>query len=230
MSTRILYTEDELSLAEIVKESLESKGFTVEHAGDLATAEQLYRQHPPDLILLDVMLPDGEGYALAKRIRMTDRQTPILFLTSKALPQNVVEGFESGGNDYLKKPFSIDELIVRMRVLLTPQRLLHTAEPPGEKPIPIGHFIFDMHKHLLIDAVHRVTALTGREAELLHCLCLHQNRIVPREALLKAIWGSDDFFAGRSLDVFITKLRKLLRSDGSVQILNIRGVGYKLVC
>jgi DNA-binding response OmpR family regulator len=224
---KVLYTEDEESLAEIVRESLEAKGFTVCYASTGAASYSLFITESPDIILLDVMLPDTDGFALSKTIRIKDQKTPILFLTSKSLPENVVSGFESGGNDYLKKPFSIEELIIRMKALLSPDRLVQTTNVAQEAVI-IGNYVFDPVKNY-ISYNNKVQKLTSRESEILRTLYINRNRIIERKKLLESMWGDDDFFTGRSLDVFITKLRKHLREDASVQIINVRGVGYKLV-
>jgi DNA-binding response OmpR family regulator len=226
---KILFAEDELALAEIVKESLESRGFIVSHYDTAVGTFDHYQQHRPDILLLDVMLPDADGFALARQIRVTDPDIPIIFLTSRSLPQDVVTGFESGGNDYLRKPFSMEELIVRIRSLLNKKQSLLTAVPAAETLFTIGSYNFNYHMHKLFydDAV---TDLTSRENEILKLLFLNKNRVVARSSLLMHIWGNDDFTTGRSLDVFITKLRKYLQADGDVQIANVRGIGYKLIC
>ncbi|MBL7728271.1 MAG: response regulator transcription factor [Dinghuibacter sp.] len=225
----ILFLEDEFTLAEIVRETLESKGFNVLHFDKMDDARNSFYKEKPDIVLLDVMLPDGDGYGFAKEIRQTDITTPVIFLTSRSLPADVVKGFESGGNDYLKKPFSIEELIVRIKALLNKHRTLNETQQPLDESVSIGKYIFSYHHSAIIYSSQRKT-LTSREAELLKLMYLNKNRIIDRKTLLESIWGNDDFFTGRSLDVFITKLRKYLDKDPMVKILNIRGIGYKLIC
>ena len=226
----ILFVEDELNLAEIVKESLESRGFAVHHHATAAAALQAYHSIKPDLILLDVMLPDADGFAVARQIRSADLQTPLIFLTAKSLPQDVVTGFENGGNDYLKKPFSMEELIVRIRALTSRGQTLFTSPAGKETQIAIGT-CYSFHHHLgeLVQG-GQVIALTAREAELLKLLLLNKNQVVERSTILLRIWNNDDFFSGRSLDVFISRLRRYLCHDAGVKIINVRGIGYKLVC
>jgi len=223
----ILLVEDEPILAEIVKESLEVRGFEVVHAGTVAQALNSYHNQQPGLIVLDVMLPDGDGFALARQIRATNTEVPIIFLTSKALPQNVVEGFESGGNDYLKKPFSLEELIVRIKALLSQNRLVATHENLAQVT-GLGQYLFEYPASTLsFMGVKR--PLTSREGEILHMLIASKSQVLDRKTLLLRLWGNDDYFSGRSLDVFMAKLRKYLKDDPSVNILNIRGKGYKLI-
>jgi DNA-binding response OmpR family regulator len=227
-STKVLLVEDELVLAEIIRESLQSRGFTVVHAPTAKDALQLYREDPPDIIVLDVMLPDGDGFSVAKHIRNGDVNTPVIFLTSRSLVEDVVEGFESGGNDYLKKPFSLEELIIRMKALLNKNRLAVSIKIDNQN-IRIGHYQFQYPKGILsFSGTEKI--LTSRECEILQMLILNRSQILSRQTLLLTFWNSDDYFSGRSLDVFMAKLRKYLKSDPGVSILNIRGQGYKLIC
>lgn len=225
----VLLVEDEINLAEIIKESLETRGFTVLHCSTAKQALDYYYAHRPGVVVLDVMLPDADGFAVASQIRTTDMDTPVLFLTARSLPQDVVTGFESGGNDYLKKPFSMEELVVRIKALTSNTRTLYGTARPEEASFTIGtQYAFQYHMCLLKSGQQEI-AITGREAELLKLLLVNRNRVVDRAVILMTIWGNDDFFAGRSLDVFITRLRKYLKNDPEVKIVNIRGVGYKLV-
>lgn len=225
---KILFVDDEPALAEIVKETLELKGFEVRHAVSASQTMLLYHQNKPDIILLDVMLPDGDGFSIASQIRQMDVQTPIIFLTSKSLPADVVLGFESGGNDYLKKPFSMQELVVRIKALLSHNRLLYTPEKKNKADVCIGNYSFQYAEGLLtLSGTQRL--LTRRESEILQLLLLNKNGMLDRSVILNTLWGNNDYFSGRSLDVFITKLRKYLKDDPSVVIINIRGQGYKLV-
>jgi len=224
----LLLVEDELSLARIVQDSLETRGFTVHHAADGVRGWELFTEVKPDLVVADVMLPVRDGFALATQIRQVDTAVPILFLTARSQPADVVQGFELGGNDYLKKPFSLEELVVRIRALLGRPPI---AVPPVAGPLTIGRYRFDhpQQRLALADGSQPATSLTHREAELLKCLLDQRNQVLTRTAVLRALWGDDSFFNGRSLDVFITRLRRYLRHDPQVQIVNVRGVGYKLL-
>jgi DNA-binding response OmpR family regulator len=224
---KILFVEDEPALAEIIKESLEGKGFMVSHATTIMEGLAAHKTEVYDILILDVMLPDGDGFSMLKKIRITDWKTPAIFLTSKSLPSDVVNGFESGANDYLKKPFSMDELIIRIRALLGMVNL-NPLDTHRKGIFPIGEFLFHYPEGLL---VYKGTKkqLTFREAEILNMLRIYQEKMISRKDLLLTHWDNDDYFSGRSLDVFITKLRKYLKADPSVAILNFRGQGYKLI-
>ena len=225
---KVLLAEDELSLAFIIKESLEERDFAVQICSNGQVALQEYEKQKPDILVLDIMMPVLDGFAVATRVRKQDNQTPIIFLTSRAQPKDVVAGFEAGANDYLKKPFSMEELIVRIRVLLSDKRILSFTSPDAKDIFSIGSFMFYPNKNMLKQGVMPIN-LTSRESEILKLLCRHQPEILKRDILLETIWGSASFFNARSLDVFITKLRKHLASDPAVQIINVRGIGYKLV-
>lgn len=226
-TVKILFVEDEPALAEIVKERLEMKGFTVQAVTNMAQALTAHANAQFDLLILDVMLPDGDGFSLLKQIRTTDRLTPAIFLTSKSLPADVVNGFESGANDYLKKPFSMEELMIRIRALLGMVNLKPISNDK-KSPFPIGEYLFHYPEGVL---AYKGTKkqLTFREAEILNILQSKHEQMVLRQELLLSQWGNDDYFSGRSLDVFITKLRKYLKQDPSIAILNFRGQGYKLI-
>ena len=224
---KILFVEDEPALAEIVRERLESKGFDVTHATTVLQGLAAHKDELFDILILDVMLPDGDGFSMLKKVRITDWKTPAIFLTSKSLPADVVSGFESGANDYLKKPFSMDELIIRIRALLGIVNV-KSIETHRKGIFPIGEFSFHYPEGLLIYKGAK-KQLTFREAEILNMLRMHQEKTISRKELLLTHWENDDYFSGRSLDVFITKLRKYLKADPSVAILNFRGQGYKLI-
>lgn len=229
--TNVLLAEDELALAHIVRESLEERGFKVDLCADGRQALRQFLKQKPDILVLDVMMPEMDGFELAKKIRETDKLTPIIFLTAKSQVKDVVNGFEIGANDYLKKPFSVEELIVRIKVLLSPNRLF--VRPAAEKrnmneSINIGSLTFNPAKNSLQHGIN-TWSLTARESELLHLICQYDHETAPRKILLEKLWGDDSFFNARSLDVFITKLRNHLKADPHVQLINIRGVGYKLV-
>lgn len=223
----ILLVEDEPVLAEIVRESLQTRGFEVMHADTVKAATHLYYQQAPHLIVLDVMLPDGDGFTLAQHIRSQNVELPIIFLTSRSLPQDVVEGFESGGNDYLKKPFSLEELVVRIKALLSKNRLVSPVVNTAQTTA-LGQYLFEYPASTLTFMGKKHT-LTTREGEILHMLIISKNQVLDRKTLLLRLWGNDDYFSGRSLDVFMAKLRKYLKNDPTVNILNIRGQGYKLI-
>lgn len=222
----ILLIEDEFTLGEIIRESLEAREFSVTHCTSGEKGLQHYFESTPDLLILDVMLPDADGFALARQIRQVNKETPIIFLTAKSLPHHVVEGFESGGNDYLKKPFSLEELVIRIKVLLSRDRLLMPEEDTD--CFEIGNYRFFSRRQLL--EIHGETRkLSSRETELLKMLCVSKNRLVERKTILLKLWNDDHFFNSRSLDVYVTKLRKYLSRDPQLQIINYRGIGYKMV-
>ena len=221
----ILLAEDEPSLGLIIKESLETRNFQVHLAKDGKEAFELYKSIDPKLLVLDVMMPKKDGFTLAKEIRQEDETIPIIFLTAKSQTQDVVEGFTIGGNDYLKKPFSMEELIVRINNLLQRTLIQKKAEI-----INVGAYTFNFPKQQLQFKEEEPSPLTHREAHLLFHLIKNKNQVLDRSLILKKLWGDDDFFNGRSMDVFITKLRKKLKKDESIQIINVRGYGYKLIC
>ncbi len=226
MSTKIkiVLAEDEPNLAQIVKESLETRNFEVFLASNGEEAYKLYKNSNPEILVLDVMMPKKDGFTLAKEIREENKQIPIIFLTAKSQTKDVLEGFEHGGNDYLKKPFSIEELIVRIQSLLNRNSLKIDVNN-----IKIGNYLFNYTKQTL-QLKEETATLTHRESELLYTLYQNKNEISDRSFILKKIWGDDDFFNARSMDVFITKLRKKLKLDENIQIVNVRGYGYKLIC
>ncbi len=221
---RILLAEDEPALGQIIKESLETRNFEVLFCENGEAALTTYLKEKPELLVLDVMMPKKDGFTLAKEIREQDKYIPIIFLTAKSQTKDVVEGFEHGGNDYLKKPFSMEELIVRIHALLERNSL-----KKSNSTIQIGNYTFNYTKQTLFIG-EESQLLTHREAELLYHLTEKRNDVLDRSLILKKIWGDDDFFNARSMDVFISKLRKKLQQDDNVQIVNVRGFGYKLIC
>jgi two-component system alkaline phosphatase synthesis response regulator PhoP len=223
--TKILLAEDEASLGLIIKESLETRGFEVLLCSDGEEALKTYQSEAPKLLVLDVMMPKKDGFTLAKEIREIDDTIPIIFLTAKSQTQDVVEGFTIGGNDYLKKPFSMEELIVRIHNLLNRTQVQKTSDV-----LHIGNFRFDFPKQKLRFKEEETIQLTHREAHLLFHLIKNKNGVLERSVILNKLWGNDDFFSARSMDVFISKLRKKLKQDETIQILNVRGFGYKLTC
>ena len=221
---KVLLAEDEPSLGQIVKESLETRNFEVFHTLNGEEAYEVYKSNSPEILVLDVMMPKKDGFTLAKEIRQENKQIPIIFLTAKSQTKDVVEGFEHGGNDYLKKPFSMEELIVRIHALLNRIELKKNHDN-----INIGNYIFNYIKQTLA-LNNDIKNLTHRESELLFHLSQNKNEILDRTFILKKLWGDDDFFNARSMDVFISKLRKKLKHDENIQIVNVRGYGYKLIC
>lgn len=223
--TTILLAEDEPALGQIIKESLETRDFDVLLCENGEHAFEIYKMKSPELLVLDVMMPKKDGFTLAKEIRSIDDAIPIIFLTAKSQTQDVVEGFSIGGNDYLKKPFSMEELIVRINNLLNRTKVQKTSEI-----LRLGNYTFNFPKQNLQFKNDINVQLTHREAHLLYYLIKNKNAVLNRSVILNKLWGNDDFFSARSMDVFITKLRKKLSQDDSIQIINVRGFGYKLIC
>lgn len=225
-SPRLLLLEDELPLARIVRESLERQGYHVHHAANGVLGLAAFQRDAFDLCIVDVMLPQLDGFAFVAEVRRTNQQVPILFLTAKSQPADVVQGFGVGGNDYLRKPFSLEELAVRLRELL---RRAPAAAPELPATIALGRYHFiPLKQELWLDNTLAVK-LSHRESELLRLLASRRPHPLARQATLLQLWGDDSFFHARSMDVFISRLRKHLRHDPNLAILNIRGVGYRLV-
>ena len=223
---KILLVEDEMALAMLVSDNLSAEGYKVVHAKNGEEGLKAFYRHEPDLVILDVMMPKGDGFSVANTIRDTDRSTPILFLTAKIHVKDVVKGFESGGNDYLRKPFGLEELLIRIKVLLNGGRLSVKSNYQTTKDI--GAYVFDPRKSELVYKGN-IQKLTNKECQLLSLFCQNQERTLTKKTLLLKIWGDDSFFNSRSLDVFVSKLRKSLKNDPRITIVNIRGVGYKLM-
>jgi DNA-binding response OmpR family regulator len=225
---KVLLAEDEVIMGKIIKEALESRGFDVQWAVDGNKAYASYRTFTPDICVLDVMMPHTDGFSVAKQIREIDKNVPIIFLTAKSTVNDLSEGFESGANDYVRKPFSMEELIIRMNALILKKNqnpILHTL---FQDPYRLGQYMFSL-KHQRLEYGNQVYALTHREANLLKLLIQTQNQILDRKFALEQLWGDDSYFNGRSMDVFISKLRKHMQHDARIKILNIRGQGYKLL-
>jgi two-component system alkaline phosphatase synthesis response regulator PhoP len=220
---KLLLAEDEAALGQIIKESLETRDFEVVLCDNGEKAFQQYQSETPEILVLDVMMPKKDGFTLAKEIRAIDDTIPIIFLTAKSQTADVVEGFAIGGNDYLKKPFSMEELIVRIHNLVKRAKTQKTS-----KVLEIGNYKFDFPKQQLQFKQEASVQLTHREAHLLFHLVTNKNAVLDRSVILNKLWGTDDFFTARSMDVFITKLRKKLKQDAAIQIINVRGFGYKL--
>ncbi|HEY8927833.1 MAG TPA: response regulator transcription factor [Mucilaginibacter sp.] len=221
---KVLLLEDELQLAKIVCEILLTSNFAVTHVPNGVLGMEAIRKNEFDICIVDVMMPFMDGFNFAVEVRKTDKHMPILFLTAKSQTEDVIKGYESGGNDYLKKPFSLQELILRVNELLRRR---------GSVPAPlfesIGRYAyFPNRQELWLDG-QMTSKLSHRENELLFLLLQNKNEILERKAVLLKLWGDDSFFNTRTMDVFITKLRRHLKDDPAVEIINVRGVGYKLV-
>lgn len=225
MSTKVLYVEDELFLAKIVLESLESRGYDVKWINDGNDVMDAFRSYKPDICVLDVMLPNQDGFSLGEEIRGLNATVPIIYLTAKSQTQDVISGFSAGGNDYLKKPFSMEELIVRIENLL---QLVTGQSSDVPDKYTFGKFTYDPLRMELDDGSD-IAKLSHRENELLHLLVKHRNKPVERKMILKQLWGDDSFFNSRNLDVYITRLRKYLKQDPSIHINTLKGVGYQFV-
>ena len=224
---KVLYVEDEASLAKIVKESLQSRSFEIVHLPDGQNVLETFKDFKPDVCLFDVMLPVKDGFSLGKEIRAIDPKVPIMFITAKNQTTDVLEGFQSGGNDYIKKPFSLEELIVRIKNLHHISSTDQVTSLQGDN-IRIGRYIFSPNKsELTFDS--EIKRLSYRETQLLSLLTLQKNQVVNRKHILDTLWGDDNFFNSRNLDVYITKLRQYFREDPKVEILTLKAVGYRLI-
>jgi DNA-binding response OmpR family regulator len=220
----ILLAEDDKNLSLLLEEYLNVKGFTVMLCGDGEQALDAFSEREFDLCILDIMMPKMDGFSLAREIKRLDKDMPIIFLTAKSMKEDKLEGFSIGADDYLTKPFSMEELLARVNAILRRSR----KDERATEVYTFGKFNFDYNtQNLSIDSV--TSHLTTKESELLRMLCQKPNEVLEREIALKRIWGNDSYFTARSMDVFITKLRKYLKPDPSVQIVNVHGTGYKLL-
>lgn len=225
-SPKVLLVEDDTSLGFIVSDQLKSQGYEVTLCSDGLEGFKRFNEDNFHMCILDVMMPKKDGFTLSKDIRKIDQNIPILFLTAKSMTEDKVEGFNAGADDYLTKPFSSDELTVRVKALL--KRVNVVEQKPEETKIKLGTYIFDTANYILKHPDFE-KKLTKKEAQILKMLCKFKNQVLPREIVLNGVWGQDDYFVGRSLDVFITKLRKYLDKDEAVTIENIHGIGFKLI-
>ena len=223
---KILLIEDDPNLGYILQESLELQEFEITRKEDGEAGYSTFLKEKFDICLIDVMLPKKDGFTLAKEIRAIDQDIPLIFLTAKSLKEDRIEGLKIGADDYITKPFSMEELILRIQAVL--RRIEKRSFSQNiEKKFEIGNYIFDYEKSVL-SIEGKQQKLTHKEAELLRLLCLHKNQELSREAALKQIWEEDSFFTARSMDVYISKLRKYLEDDESIKINNIHGKGFKL--
>lgn len=219
---KILLVEDDPSLGFVIKDGLMMKGFDAVLCTDGEMALQVFDRESFDLCIVDVMLPKRDGFAVAQTIRRQNKEIPILFITAKSMLEDKVAGFTAGGDDYLVKPFSMEELFLRMDVFLR-----RAGNPAHDDVLQVGTYSFDP-RNLSLEHPEGNKVLTQKESEVLELLCRNRGRILKREEILKNVWGDDDYFMGRSMDVFISKLRKYLKEDPSLEIVNYHGVGFRL--
>lgn len=222
--TKVLYVEDETFLAKIVSETLETRGYDVVLEEDGGKAVQRFDETAPDVCVLDIMLPNKDGFAIADEIREKNAGVPIIFLSAKSQTSDVVSGFKLGANDYIRKPFSIEELIVRIENVLRKKNVV----PEEQEEAKIGQYTFNIRRQTLAHPAES-RKLSYRESELLKLLYESRDKIVERSEILTLLWGSDSFFNSRTLDVYITKLRGYLKLDPSIEIITIKGIGYRFV-
>lgn len=221
----VLLCEDDENLGMLLREYLQAKGYKADLCSDGEAGYKAFLKNKYDICVFDVMMPKKDGFTLAQEVRAVNQDIPIIFLTAKTLKEDILEGFKIGADDYITKPFSMEELTFRMEAILRRVRGKKTKENTVYK---LGGFVFDTQKQLLTIG-ENTTKLTTKESELLSLLCAHNNEILQRDFALKTIWIDDNYFNARSMDVYITKLRKHLRPDSSVEIINIHGKGYKLI-
>ncbi|MBE9509999.1 MAG: response regulator transcription factor [Bacteroidetes bacterium] len=224
--TRILLAEDDENLGSLLKEYLNAKGYETELFNDGNKAYRGFIREYFDLCLLDVMMPVKDGFTLAKEIRQINSDMPILFLTAKSMKEDILEGFSIGADDYITKPFSMEELLYRIEAILRRTKQDTTRE---NKIFQIGQYLFDTQNQFLKKG-NKKKKLTTKESELLKLLCNNMNKVLERNFTLRTIWIDDNYFNARSMDVYITKLRKYFKDDPSIQIINVHGKGFKLIC
>ena len=224
LKVNILLVEDDLNLGIILSDQLKSDGYAVSLCNNGVEAMQRFNEDKFHLCIFDVMLPRKDGFTLTRDIRKTNTAIPILFLSARGMTEDKVEGFNAGGDDYLSKPFSIEELQLRIKALL--KRVNIKVDEKEQTNYLLGIFVFDTENQTLVSN-DQVKTLTKKEVQILKILFKYKNQVVSREVILNAVWGQNDYFVGRSLDVFITKLRKYLREDPKILISNIHGVGFK---
>lgn len=224
MKAHLLYVEDDESLGFVTRDSLEMEGYQVTHFSEGKSAVEAIPNHQFDLCILDVMLPEIDGFTIAEEIRKYDTQVPIIFLTARSLKEDRIRGLKIGADDYMTKPFSIEELILKIEIFLR-RRTIST--PSTASKFLLGEYEFD-HPNLTLHLNGDAKTLTQREADLLKLFAEQPNQVIKRSDILEKLWGEDDYFLGRSLDVFISRLRKYLKQDESLKIENIHGVGFRL--
>ena len=225
LKTRVLLAEDDENLGSLLQEYLQAKDFETDWVTNGEKAFRYFEQFHYDICILDVMMPVKDGFTLASEIRVLNKDIPIMFLTAKSMKEDVLEGFTLGADDYITKPFSMEELLFRLEAIL---RRTRGNQGNDRQVWEIGSFTFDTQKQQLTRG-DQAQKLTTKEADLLHLLCNNMNQVLERNFALKAIWMDDNYFNARSMDVYITKLRKYLKADPAVQIINVHGKGYKLI-
>jgi DNA-binding response OmpR family regulator len=222
---KILLVEDDPNLGQILKDYLEVKGFEPTLYRDGRSALRAFKSEVFQLCIFDVMMPIMDGFTLAEEVRKIEKDVPIIFLTAKSMKEDTIRGFQIGADDYITKPFSMEELLLRINAVM---RRSIKAAPPAAGTYQIGNFTYDTKLHTLTGMGEEIK-LTSKEAELLEMLCQYKNQVLERSKALRQIWGDDNYFNSRSMDVYITKLRKYLKADERIQIMNIHGTGYKLI-
>jgi DNA-binding response OmpR family regulator len=224
MKAHLLYVEDDESLSFVTRDNLELQGYQITYCEDGKRAMETIKQNNFDLCILDVMLPDVDGFTIAEEIRKFNTQVPILFLTAKSMKEDRIKGLRLGADDYITKPFSIEELILKIEIFLRRSKI---ATPSVPTYLTIGNYLLD-HKNLTLKYGESGKNLTQKEADLLKLFIENKNEVVKRSYILESLWGEDDYFLGRSLDVFISRLRKYLSQDPRIKIENIHSVGFKM--
>ncbi|MCS7020141.1 MAG: response regulator transcription factor [Cytophagales bacterium] len=222
---KILLVEDDPNLGQILKDYLEVKGFQPTLHRDGKSALRAFKSEVFQLCIFDVMMPIMDGFTLAEEVRKIEKDVPIIFLTAKSMKEDAIKGLQLGADDYITKPFSMEELLLRINAIL---RRTARANVPATGVYQIGNFTYDAKIHILSGMGEEIK-LTSKEAELLEMLCQYKNQVLERSKALRQVWGDDNYFNSRSMDVYITKLRKYLKADERIQIMNIHGTGYKLI-
>ncbi len=225
---KILFVEDDVYLSFVTRDNLEIAGYEIILSDNGREAFELFSKQKVDICILDVMLVEMDGFTLARKIREVNKEIPIIFLTAKSMKEDKITGLKIGADDYITKPFSIEELILKIEIFLKRRKISNTMVVE-QAVVTIGSFILDFNNLILKNEMDQVR-LTQKEAELLKYLVINKNNILRKEQILKDIWGNDDYYLSRSLDVFISRLRKYLNPDTSITIENIHGIGFRLNC
>ncbi len=223
-NAHLLYVEDDESLSFVTRDNLELHGYHITHCSNGKDALELIKQQEFDLYILDVMLPDFDGFSLAQEVRKKTSHAPILFLTAKSLKEDRIYGLRLGADDYITKPFSIEELILKIEIFLRRSKVI---APDTRNIYKLGHYVFD-YRNLILSIGDTIRRLTQKEADLLRLFIENKNQVLKRSQILEQLWGEDDYFMGRSLDVFISRLRKYLQDDDNLRIETLHGVGFRL--
>lgn len=228
MSISILLVEDDPNLGLVLQEYLQIKaGYKVQLCKDGEEGLKAFFQHQFDLCIFDVMMPKKDGFTLGREVRAVNQQIPIIYATAKSMMEDKVEGFQLGADDYITKPFRIEELLLRIQAIL--KRVSVSEQQVEERIFSIGKFSFDYISQSLNNGISS-TKMSGKEADLLRLLCIRKNQVLTREEALLKIWNDDSYFNGRSMDVYLSKIRKYLKEDESIEIINVHGKGFKLIC